>query len=79
MVESLLTLYTENGRRFLTPLVYAGCLLTGLEAACSGKSGGVRPRSARAKAASNPVSMKPAQTSGVKKRLPFSMAVLTPL
>ena len=43
-------IHRENGRRFLTPLVCAGCLLTGLEAACSGKSGGVRLRAAQAKA-----------------------------
>jgi len=59
--------HRENGRRFLMPLVCADCLLTGLEAACSGKSGGVRLRSARARArvgakqaASNPVSRQPA-------------------
>ena len=72
-------IHRENGRRFLTPLVFADCLLSGLEAACSGKSGGVRLRSARAKAASNPVSRQPAQTSGVKKRLSFMMGVVTPL
>jgi len=66
-------------RRFLTLLVFAGCLLTGLEAACSGKSGGVRHRSAQVKAASHPVSRQPAQASGVRKRLPFSTGVVTPL
>jgi len=65
-------IHRENGRRFLTPLLCAGCLFTGWKAACSGKSGGVRPRSARAKAAFHPVSRHPAQTSGVRKRLPFS-------
>jgi len=69
----------ENGRRFLTPLVFAGCLLTGLETACSGKSGGFQLRSAREKAASHPVSRQSTQTSGVKKRLPFLMGVVTPL
>ena len=68
--EWLQTLYRENRRRFLRPL-FAGCLLTGLQAACSGKSGWVRLRSAFAKAASYPVSRQPAQTSGVKKRFPF--------
>jgi len=72
-VESLRTLYTETKRRhFLTTLVCVGCLLTGLETACSGKSGGVRRRSARAKAASHPVSRQPVQTSSVRKRLPLS-------
>jgi len=61
------------------PLVCAGCLLTGLEAACSGKPGGVRLRPAREKAASRPVSRQPAQTSGVKNRLPFLTGVVTPL
>jgi len=72
-------IHRENGRRFLTPLVCAGCLRTGLEAACSGKSGGVRLRSAREKAASHPVSRQPAQTSCVKIRLPFLMGVVTRL
>jgi len=72
-------IHRENGRRFLTPLVFAGCLLTGLETACSGKSGGFRLRSAREKAASHPVSRQSTQTSGVKKRLPFLMGVVTPL
>jgi len=72
-------IHRENGRRFLTPLVRAGCLLTGLEAACSGKSGGVRHRSALAKASSYPVSRQPAQTSGVRKRLPFSTGKVSPL
>ena len=59
------------------PLVCAGCLLTGLEAACSGESGGVRLRSSLPEqAASNPVSRQPAQTSGVRKRLPFSLCGL---
>ena len=77
-VTSELT-HRENGRRFLTPLICAGCLLTGLEAASSGKSEGVRLRSARERAASHPVSRQPAQTSGVKKRLPFLIGVVTPL
>jgi len=72
-------IHRQNGRRFLTPLVCAGCLLTGSEAASLGKSGGVRLRSARVKAASNPVSRQPALTSGVKKCLPFFMRVVTPL
>ena len=82
----------KNRKRFLTPLVSAGCLLIGLEAACSGSSGEVRLRSARAKAfaraersrtppdppeqaASNPVIRQPALTSGVRKRLPFSLCI----
>jgi len=69
----------ENGRRFLTPLVCAGRLLTGWKAACSGKSAGVRLRSAQARAAFHPVSRQPAQTSGVRKRLPFSTGVVPPL
>jgi len=69
-------IHRENARRFLTSHVWAGCLLTVLEAACSGKSGGVRQRSARAKAASHPVSRQPAQTSGVRKRVPFSTGVV---
>jgi len=69
-------IHRENGKRFLTPLVCAGCLLIGLEAAYSGKSGGVRLRSARAKAF---VSRQPSQTSGVRKRLPLFMGVVTAL
>jgi len=49
-------IHRENGRRFLTPFVCAGCLLTGWKAACSRKSRGVRLHSARAKAAFHPVS-----------------------
>jgi len=64
-------IHRVTGRRSLTPLVCAGCLLTGLEAPCSGKSGGFRLRSARAKAACNSVNRQPAQTSGVKKCFPF--------
>jgi len=45
----------------------------------SGKSGGVRHRSARAKAVFHPVSRQTAQTSGRRKRLPFSTRVITPL
>jgi len=71
--------HRENGRRFMTPLVCAGSLLTGWKAACSGKSGEVRLRSALAKAASHPVSEQPAQISGVRKRLPFSMGVVPSL
>ena len=51
-----------NGRRFLTPLACAGRLLTGWKAVCLGKSGGVRLRPVRAKAAFHPVSTQPAQT-----------------
>jgi len=68
-------IHRENGRRFLTPINCASCLLTGWKAACSGKSGRVRLRPARAKAAFHPLSRQPAQTSGVWKRLPFSMGV----
>jgi len=49
------------------------------KAACSGKSGGVRLRLTRAKAAYHPVSRQSAQTSGVRKRLPFSTGVVPPL
>jgi len=72
-------IHRENGRRFLTPLVCADRLLTGWKAACSGKSGVVRHRPARAKAAFHPVSRQLAQTSGVRKRLPFSTRVIKPV
>jgi len=44
---------------------------------CAGKYGGVRHRSARAKAAFHSVSRQPAQTVGVRKRLPFSTGMIT--
>jgi len=64
----------ENGRRFLTPLVCEGCLLTAWKAAFA--------RTERSRAppdllpvAFYPVSRRPAQTSGVRKRLPFSLRI----
>ena len=69
----------ENGGRFLTPLVCVGCLLAGLKSACSGESGGLGLRSARAKATFHPVRRQPAQTSGVRKHLPFRTGVITHL
>ena len=65
----------KNGRRFLTPLVCAGCLHTGWEAAFSRAERSRTPPDLGlpVQAASNPVSRRPAQTSGVRKRLPSSV------
>jgi len=43
----------KNGRRFLTPLVYAGCLLTGLEAAFAKAERSRTPSDLPEQAASN--------------------------
>ena len=72
---TLSLIHRKNGRRFLSSLVCASHLFTGWKAVCSGKSGGGRIRSARAKAAFYPVSRQPGQTSGVRKRLPFPKGV----
>jgi len=69
----------ENEKCFLRPFVFAGRLLTGWKAACSGESGRVRLRLARAKATFHPVSRQTAQKSGVRKRRPFSTGVNPPL
>jgi len=65
----------KNVRRFLTPLVCAGCLLTGWEAAFSRAERGRTPPDLHEQAASNPASRQSAQTSGVRKRLPFSPCI----
>jgi len=64
----------ENGRRFLTPL-WAGCLLTGWEAAFSRAERCRTPLDLLELSASHPVSRQSAQTSGVRKRLPFSLCI----
>jgi len=65
----------ENGRRFLTPLFYAGCLLTGWEAAFARVERCRTPPDLPEQAASHPVSRQSAQTIGVRKRLPFSLCI----
>ena len=61
----------ENGGRFLTPLVCAGCLLTGWTAAERRRT----PPDLPERAVFHPVSRRPAQTSSVRKRLPFSRCI----
>jgi len=61
----------ENGRRFLTPLVCAGCLLTGWEAAFAWAERCRTPPDLPEQA----VSTQPAQTSGVRKGLTFSLCI----
>jgi len=65
----------ENGRRFLTPLACAGCLLTGWEAAFTWAERCRTPPDLPEQAASNPVSRQPAKTSSVRKRLTFSLCI----
>ena len=63
----------ENGRRSLTTLVWAGCLLKGWKAAfAQAERCRIHPGLPE-HAAFHPASGQPAQTSGVRKRLPFSL------
>ena len=65
----------ENGERFLTPNACAGCLLTGWKAAV-GRAERIRASADLPdQAALHPVIRRPAQTSGVRKRLPFSLCI----
>jgi len=65
-----------NRRRFLTPL-FVRIAYPQDERQRAPPS--PEDRSARAKAASHPVGRQPAQTSGVRKRVPFATGVITPL
>jgi len=65
----------KNGRRFLTPLICVDCLLTGWEAVFSRAERSRNPPDLPEQAVSNLVSRQPAKTSGVRKRLPFSLCI----
>jgi len=78
-MESLQTLYTEKTgdvfwRHFFVRVAYLQDERQ-LARVSPEEFGLVRPEQ---KAAFHPVSGQPAQTSGVRKRLPFSMGLITP-
>ena len=63
-------------KRFLTPLACStGCRLTGWKAAFSRAERSRTPPDLPEQAAFHPVSRQLAQTSGVRKRLPFSLCI----
>jgi len=69
----------ENGKRFLTLLVCACCLLTGWTAAFA-RAERIRTHpDLPEQAAFHPVRRRPAQISGVRKRLSFSTEVIPQL
>jgi len=61
----------DNGRRFLTPLVCAGCLLTGWMAAFTRAERSRTPPDLPEQTAFHSVSRRPAQTSGVRALLRY--------